>query len=150
MSNSAQSIASQNYQFKMGDYFSRGWDLFKQYALPFVGFTLLLIAFSIIASLLPYPLGINEKRQGGLLNAVISPILGAGFFIVAFKLAKGQKVSFSDFFRGFNNFLQIFLVNLVGNILTALGFILLIVPGLYLAVSYVLATPLVIEKRFDF
>lgn len=150
MSTSAQSIADRDYSLKIGEYFSRGWDLFKQYALPFVGFLFLVVIIGGMLSRLPYPLGLNEDRQGGIVNSIISPILTAGFYIVAFKLAKGQSASFSDFFRGFNNFLQIFLVSLVGGLLIALGFVLLIIPGIYLTVAYFFGISLVIEKRFDF
>ncbi len=150
MSNSAQSIAERDYNVKTGDYFSRGWDIFKQYALPFIGFLLLTFIISAVLSRLPYPLGLNEDRRGGIANSIISPILSAGFYIVAFKIAKGQSVSFGDFFRGFNNFLQIFLVGLVGGILIALGFVLLVIPGIYLLVAYLFAVSLVVEKRFDF
>ncbi|MDX2239525.1 MAG: hypothetical protein NW224_02470 [Leptolyngbyaceae cyanobacterium bins.302] len=146
----AQSIVDRNYNLDIGEYFNRGWELFKQYALPFVGFLLLVLIIGGVLSRLPYPLGLNEDRQGGIVNSIISPILTAGFYIVAFKLAKGQSASFGDFFRGFNNFLPIFLVNLVGSLLIALGLILLIIPGIYLAVAYFFATTLVIEKRFDF
>ncbi|MDX2228550.1 MAG: hypothetical protein NW220_02855 [Leptolyngbyaceae cyanobacterium bins.349] len=150
MSNSAQAIADRNYSLEIGEYFSRGWDLFKQYALPFVGYLLLTALIGIVASRLPAPLGANEEGRGGIVNGVLSPILSAGFYIVAFKLAKNQIPSFGDFFRGFNNFLQIFLVGLVGGLLIALGLILLILPGIYLIVAYFFATPLVVEKRFDF
>jgi len=153
MSNSAQSIADQNYQVKIGDYFGRGWDLFKQNALLFVGFFLLVVLFNVLATSLPFPIGTSSKGQpglGSLATFVLNPILSAGLVIVAFKTAKSQKVSFSDFFLGFNNFLQIFLVNIVGGLLTAIGLVLLIIPGIYLGVAYTFATSLVIEKRFDF
>jgi len=150
MSNSAQSIVDKNYSLEIGTYFSRGWDLFKQYALPFVGFLLLTALIGFAASKLPVPLGADEKGRGGIVNAVLSPILSAGFYIVAFKLAKGQNASFGDFFRGFNNFLQIFLLSLVSGLLIALGLVLLVIPGIYLAVSYFFALSLLIEKRFDF
>jgi hypothetical protein len=150
MSNSAQSIANKNYSLEIGSYFSRGWDLFKQYALPFIGFLLLTVLIGIIASRLPAPLGADERGRGGIVNGLLSPIFSAGMYIVAFKLAKGQNVSFGDFFRGFNNFLQIFVLSLVSGLLIALGFVLLVIPGIYLAVSYFFALSLLIEKRFDF
>ncbi len=150
MTNSPQDVINRDYSLDIGKYFGRGWDLFKQYALPFVGFLLLVIVIVVIASKLPFPLGSNEKGQGGIVSAVINPILIAGFYIVALKLAKGRSVAFSDFFKGFNNFLQLFLTNWVGSILIAIGFLLLILPGIYLAVSYFFAIPFVIEKRLDF
>lgn len=150
MSNSAQSLVDRDYNLKIGAYFSRGWDIFKQYAFPFIGFLLLTFLIGGVLSRLPYPLGLNEDNEGGIVNSIISPVLSAGFYIVAFKLAKRQLVSFGDFFRGFNNFLQIFLVNLVAGLLIVLGFVLLIIPGIYLLIAYFFSTCLVIEKRFDF
>jgi hypothetical protein len=150
MTNSPQDIVDRNYSLNIGNYFGRGWDLFKQYALPFIGFLVLVIAFGVVASKLPFPLGNNENGQGGIVSSILSPIFMAGFYIVAFKLAKGRSVTFSDFFRGFNNFLQIFLTNWVGSLLIVIGLILLVIPGIYLMVAYFFAIPLVIEKRLDF
>ena len=153
MSHSPDAIVNREYRVNIGNYFSNGWDLFKQYAVPFVGYFVLTMLIAGALSVLPYPLGIDfseERRGGGIVANILSPVLSAGMFIVAFKLEKGQSVTFSDFFRGFNNFLQIFLVNLVAGLLTAIGILLLIIPGVYLAVSYFFAMPMVIEKRFDF
>lgn len=150
MSNSAETIANKNYSLEIGSYFSRGWELFKLNAFPFVGYLLLVFLISAVLSRLPYPLGVNEDREGGIVGSILLPIFMAGFYIVAFKLAKNQTVSFGDFFRGFNNFLQLFLVGLVGGLLVILGLFLLIIPGIYLSVAYFFATSLVIEKRFDF
>ncbi len=153
MSHSPDAIANRDYRVNISNYFSNGWDLFKQYALPFVGYFILTILIAGALSALPYPLGLDFSRErsgGGIVANILSPVLSAGMFIVAFKLEKGQSVTFSDFFRGFNNFLQIFLVNLVAGLLTFVGLILLVIPGIYLAVSYFFAMPLVLEKRFEF
>jgi uncharacterized membrane protein len=42
------------------------------------------------------------------------------------------------------------LVSIVSHLLTAVGFFLCIVPGVYLAVGYVFAVPLVIDKKLEF
>lgn len=139
-----------NYTVKIGDYLSRGWNVFKEYAWAFVSFTLLLVVIGFVLSLLPAPLGTNDEGQGGLVNAVISPVLGAGFYIVAFGIMKGRAHGFSDFFQGFRNFLQIFLVSLVGSLITVIGLVLLIIPGIYIGVCYLFGTCFVIEKRLDF
>ncbi|AFZ35681.1 hypothetical protein Sta7437_2131 [Stanieria cyanosphaera PCC 7437] len=139
-----------NYTFKRGQYFQQGWQIFQQYMWQFIGFTTLVIVISGFTARLPYPLGINEDGQGGIINGILSPVLVAGIYIVALKIAKNRTKTFSDFFLGFNNFLPIFLVNLVGSILTILGCILLIIPGIYLAVAYVFGICFVIEKHFGF
>jgi uncharacterized membrane protein len=149
MTNSGLDL-TRDYSVNIGLYFSRGWDIFKEYAGGFIGFLLITVVISVASSLLPYPLGTNEDGLGGIVNLVLSPILTAGYYIVAFSIAKGRSPSFGDFFKGFNSFLQIFLVYLVTAILTAVGFVLVIIPGIYLAVSYMFAMPLVVEKHMSF
>jgi hypothetical protein len=92
----------------------RGWLLFTQYAWGFLGFCLLEVVIISFISLV----------LGFILAPIVSDILGAGYFFVAFKLAKGQQVKFSDFFQGFSNryFTPLFLANLVmSTILGLLG-----------------------------
>lgn len=140
----------QDYTVKIGNYFGRGWAIFKEYAWAFVVFTLVSVAIAVLTSLLPFPLGRNEDGQGGLVNAIISPILAAGYYIVGFQIARNRPKSFGDFFRGFNKFLQLLLVNIVGSILIAIGLILLIIPGLYLAIAYIFSVSFVVEKNLGF
>jgi hypothetical protein len=152
MSNFSQDLVNQPYTVKIGKYFSRGWEIFKQNALLFVAFFVVIMVIFGAASLLPYPLGAGGegKGGGGIVNAILSPIFFAGFYIVAFKVAKGRNAAFGDFFLGFNNFLQLFLTQFIGNFLVAIGLILLIIPGIYLLISYMFAVPFVVEKNLDF
>ena len=150
MSQSTQDLANREYTVKIEQYFSRGWELFKQYALPFVGYMLLVTLITSVASRLPYPLGFNEDNRGGIVNFLLSPPLTAGYYIVGFLLAKGRTPVFGDFFKGFNKYLQLLLVNIVGSLLIMIGLLLLVIPGLYLLVAYCLAIPFVVEKHLDF
>ena len=141
---------NQEYTVKIGQYFSRGWEIFRQYTWGFIGFLILTGLIYGIASRLPAPLGAGENGEGGIVNAVISPILFAGVYIVALQIAKNRPKNFGDFFRGFNKFLQIFLVNLIGGILIVIGGFLLLLPGIYLAVAYAFSVLFVIEKKLNF
>jgi uncharacterized membrane protein len=156
VSSFSSDLTNRDYDVKIGDYFSRGWEIFKAKAPLFILFTVLLVLIQVVLSFLPYPLGANkgdESAGGGILNFVfnvIAPVLTAGYYFVAFQIARGRGAVFNDFFQGFNKFLPIFLTSLVSGILTALGFVLLILPGIYLAVAYLFAQPLVIDKSADF
>ena len=130
------------YALALGEYLKAGWVLFKQYPGGFVGFFLI---YLVIQILLNY-----AGRIGWLASLVIGPPMMMGNFIVSAKLLQEQAVNFSDFFSGFRFFLPLLLLTLVSSILVSLGFILLIIPGVYLAVSYLFASLLVIDRRLDF
>jgi uncharacterized membrane protein len=60
-------------------------------------------------------------------------------------------VQIGDVFAGFNlALLDLTMAGLVKWLLTSLGLLLCILPGIYLAVGYVFALPLVIDKKMDF
>lgn len=139
-------LIQDGYSIDIGRYISRGWEICQKNLGGFIGFFIIFILISLAVGLLPKDL----RPVGNAISSVISGPLTAGFFIVAFKLIKQQATTFGDFFRGFDNFLQFFLLSLVMGLLVLLGFLLLIIPGIYLAVAYTFALPLVVERRFDF
>lgn len=152
---SAFDISDRDYSFNMGQYFSRGLDIFKANALPFIGFTLLLgVGLSILSFVLPWPLGsgnIEEGQAGGnIVSNILLTLLIPGFYIVAFQIARNRPTAFGDFFKGFNRALPVLLLSIVSSLLIAIGFVLLILPGIYLAVSYMLSLPLLLDKNLDF
>jgi hypothetical protein len=131
-------------ELQLGVYLKTGWEIFKQYPLGFAGFTLLYI---VVLAVISYPRGI-----GWLAAAAIHEPLIAGFIIVSARLMQQQTPAFGDFFGGFQfkYFLPLVLLGIISRLLITLGLVLLIVPGLYLAVSYIFAPILVIDQRLDF
>jgi uncharacterized membrane protein len=82
---------------------------------------------------------------------IISGALFGGLYLLFLKLIRGQRGDFSDAFSGFSDhFLHLFLAGLVGTALESIGFLLCILPGIYLIVAWMFALPLVIDKRLDF
>lgn len=155
MSSFSSDLTGRDYEVKIGDYFSRGWEIFKAKAPLFVAFTLLLVLIQIVISILPAPIGTRsaDGPSGGILSLafnIVTPALTAGYYFVAFQIARNRNAVFNDFFQGFNKFLPLFLVSLVSGVLIAIGFLLLVLPGVYLAVAYLFAQPLVIDKSADF
>ena len=122
MSNNQFSFENQEYDVKIEEYCSRGWDIFKQYPGGFIGYLVVTFLISVASSMLPAPFGNSKDEVGGIVNFVLNPIFSAGFYIVALQIAKNRPKDFSDFFRGFNQFLQLFLVYIVGTIITIIGF----------------------------
>jgi len=156
MSNFSAELSNRDYEVKIGQYFSRGWEIFKDYAWGFILFTLVSgLIIGLVSVLLPSPLGargVDGEPFGGANIAanILSPILGVGYYCVALQIARRRPRSFSDFFGGFNKFVPVFLTALVSGLLIVLGSVLLILPGIYLAVSYMFAQLFVIDKHLSF
>ncbi len=126
----------------LGEYLKTGWELFKRYPGGVIGFTLLYFLIQSALGIIPW--------IGWLASAAVSPVLLIGCFIVSAKMLQGGSPQFSDFFLGFRFFVPLLLTGLVGGLLTGIGFLLLIIPGVYLMVSYLFATNLVVDRRLDF
>ena len=126
----------------LGDYVKTGWDLFKQYPGGFVGFCLLYFVIQVALKAIPY--------VGAVAAVVINTPLLMGNFIVSAKLLHGQPPEFRDFFEGFQYFLPLLLLSLVAGLFIGIGTILLVIPGIYLAVAYLFASYLVVDRRLDF
>ncbi len=154
-----ESLINEGYTVKIGEYIGRGWEILKQNLGGFIGFLVVVFLLNLVLGFIP-PLGT-------IASIVIVGPLNAGFFLVAFKIVKDQKTTFSDFFRGLNYFTPVFLASWLMTIFAAtlfllatwllsifkvFGFIIVItvVAELYLAVSYTFTIPLILEKRMNF
>jgi uncharacterized membrane protein len=118
---------------KQVDEASGGFRLSLENALQ-VGFNLLrkapseFIIFSIIAVIV-----FSNPVTGILLGG---PVM-ASYLHMAHLARRNQRIEFSDFFKGFEKFRSLIVLNVLIFLLVLLGFIMLIIPGIYLAVSYV-------------
>ncbi len=123
-------------------YVLQGWEMFRENIGEFTGFTLIIFAVSAVCSVF--------YSVSPLVFSAIGAALYAGYSIAAFRLLSGQPIQFNDFFRGFNYFLPLFLASLATSIAVGIGLVLLLVPGLYLAIGYMFTTFLVIDYRMEF
>ena len=113
-----------------------------QYPGGFVGFCLLTLVIQAALKAVPY--------VGPVAALAVTSPLFMGNFIVSAKLLHGQTPEFRDFFVGFQYFLPLLLLSLVAGLFIGIGTILLIIPGIYLAVAYLFASYLVVDRRLDF
>lgn len=148
-------ISDRDYEFKLGQYLGRGWEIFKSNALSFIGFTLLsFVILGVLSAVLPFPLGGGSMEDGqgglGIVSQILLQLLIPGVYIVAFQIARSRPTAFGDFFKGFNRALPILLLAIVSGLFILIGFACLILPGIYLAVSYMFSLPLLLDKNLDF
>src|SRR5690606_1148892 len=64
--------------------------------------------------------------------------------------ARGIEPRFDDVDRVISVLGSLVLANVVGLLLTAIGFVLLIIPGIYLGTAFILAAPLVLDRGFRY
>lgn len=138
-----ENLIDEGYEFKTNYYVKEGFELFKKYMGGFIGFFSIFIAFFVGISLL-------ENQYANALANLIQPLLVAGVIIVANEVYRGNSPKFTDFFSGFKLFVSLTLLNIVSSFLIIAGFVLFIIPGIYLAVSYYFANMFVIFFDYDF
>jgi uncharacterized membrane protein len=122
---------------------SRGWALVR--ANPAVLVAAALVVWTIIIALTFVP------RVGWLAGMVVnSPLLG-GLYYLNIRRLRGERPGAEEAFAGFRPalFMPLLIAGLLSGALTTLGILLLVLPGIYLAVGYMFVLPLVIDKRMD-
>lgn len=135
-------LINEGYEVDPSKYLKGGWEIFKSRAGEFIVFAVIIAAVAALFSKLNF--------IGSLATTAVVPPLCAGFIVVIFMLFKGQQVQFGDFFKGFNYFLPLVLAGIVMGILVAIGMILLVLPGIYLIVSYMFVFLLIVDYRMEF
>ncbi len=122
---------------------SRGWALVR--GNPVVLISGATVVWTIIVALTFVP------RVGWLAGMVVnSPLLG-GLYYLNIRRIRGERAGAEDAFAGFRPvfFMPLLIAGLLSGALTTLGILLLVLPGVYLAVGYMFVLPLVIDKRMD-
>jgi serine/threonine protein kinase len=146
-------IAARDYYLDIGSCIRRGWALVRRDFWSTLGVTwLILVLLGAAASF-----GQTTHHHGGLTfdTSVLSALLGGplmgGLYYFLLMRIRGQHVRVETAFAGFKACLvHLFLAGFVTEVLTALGFVCLILPGIYLFVAWSFAVPLVIDKGLEF
>ena len=133
-----QAVLARDYQLNIGYCLSRAWKLVTDNFWPVVGVSALIWLVSSVAT-------------SSLLGILIRAPLMGGLWLYFLNRIRGYPVTVGTAFSGFSvAFLNLVLVGLVAKVLTILGFICLILPGIYLYVAWTFAVALVADRRMDF
>jgi len=82
-------------------------------------------------------------------SGIVSTILTAGLIYMGVKRLKGEDIHWRDLFSGFAVAGKVTITWLLSLILMFIGYLLLVLPGIYLTVGYGLALPLVVDKKMS-
>lgn len=122
----------------IGTCLSAGWELFKQRPWLLIGATLIAGLINGLAAKVPFA------------TLLTYPLLLAGLYLMIMRLDRGRPLALANLFDGLPRILPLVLASLLTSVLIALGLVLLVIPGLYLAVAYGFTTLNIIDRDMDF
>ncbi|MGY6520988.1 MAG: hypothetical protein ACXIUD_04620 [Mongoliitalea sp.] len=123
------SIRERGYDFDIVNILGRAWIMYKKQAINSAAFTMLIISLVLLT--------MQYLPQAQLaISVLLLPALFTGFYIVANKLNNDQPVHYGHFYGGFSFYIHVVTIWMIGQLLTGVGLLLLVVPGVYLMVSY--------------
>jgi uncharacterized membrane protein len=142
-----------------------GWDAIKRDPILLIGLSLLLTAlFSIFTGALPnilkyrydlFEIG-NTMVRGesgfGFLRALswlVFSVLRVGMLYTALRVVRREPVPFNSIFSGFPRIIHIVIADILVSIAVFWGLILLIIPGIFFAVSFSMRGLLIMERDDD-
>ena len=149
-----EAILARDHTLSIGSCLRRGWWLVRNNFWPVVGINALIWVLLGIAQSAGIVVTSGDDRPNGggsILGLLVSGPLMGGLYLYLLQKIRGQPVTIETAFAGFSSrFLHLFLGSLVTLLLTGLGFLFLILPGIYLWVAWTFTLVLVADKRLDF
>ena len=139
----AAQILAADYTIDIGKCIGRGWDLVKKDFWLLVGASF--ITMLVMGGIGAIPI------LGAIAGFLIDGALLGGMYLLILKRIRGQAATIGDVFAGFSlAFVQLMLAHIVVSLLSGLGFVCCILPGIYLVIAWMYTLPLVIDKKVDF
>ena len=151
---SIENTLAGNAVLDIGEVMSEAWQRTNGIKGMVIGGGLLIyLAIFIVSMVLGFIFGFGAEQS--ILGLAVSQLIimlmiypfMAGVFMLGLRQSVGLPVSFDQQFAYYGAALSIFVVAIVQTIVTGIGFVLLIIPGLYLAFALALAIPLKVEKQ---
>ncbi|MCL5019848.1 MAG: hypothetical protein M1426_05230 [Patescibacteria group bacterium] len=146
----SSSKASAKLHFSKKEAIDFGFEIAKKNIIFFIGLFVIVVLISALTSLIQF--GATLERQPILyiilyvVIFIINTIIGMGLIKISLEFVDKKKPKFSDLFHT-KNLVNFILVSLIRGVVTLIGFILLIIPGIIFSIRLQYATYLVIDKN---
>lgn len=121
----------------------------------FVIYMIIVIALQIILGIFfpspPPPAEpnlVNQQIVTILSYPVVMPLI-VGIMMLAINYSRGESIEFQSIFKYYNLMGKLALAGILIYIMTVIGFILFILPGIYLSIAYIFTLPLIADKGMD-
>ena len=91
---------------------------------------------------------LNQQIVTILSYPVLMPIM-VGIIMLAINYSRGESIEFKSIFNYYHLMGKLALAGILIYIMTIIGFVLLVIPGIYLSIAYVFTLPLIADKGMD-
>jgi len=131
---------------RIGEVIQKSWEIFKanpgKLILPYLIVFFLSLGVEIILGFIPF--------FGFLLASIVNTMFLAGVYYAYLKLYRGEEPPIDDIFYPIKELpVPLGLMALIKIVFITIGFILFIIPGIYLTVSYLFSELLIVDKKLD-
>lgn len=125
---------------------TKGWEVVKANpALTIGGMLVATFLPDVLAEILANMIGMQELFS--LAASIFSFIAGMGLISIFLNLVRNKKANWEDLFSQYSKALNFFLATILVSVMVIFGIILLIVPGIYLAIRYQFFAAYIIDKN---
>lgn len=140
-------------KFSIQEALKYGWETFKKYPVFLIAVVIIVFAISSIFNSL-YASLTNSGQNPSLVSfiaqivgMVINMIVSMGMAKIAITLARGNKPEWEDLYNQYPKIINYFVASILFGLMVVVGLILLIVPGIYLALRYHMYSYLIVDKN---
>jgi len=142
-----QQVLSRAPELRLGECLAAGGSFLAANA----GFVIGAVFLAWLANFGLALLALSVPLLGALVTLCLNAVIMGGLYVTCLRKMRGEAVSPTAVFCGFsNNFLQLLLVGVVSMLLMEFGFCCFILPGIYLAIAWILTVPLVADRNLSF
>ena len=159
---SIEQALSRGYDYSITQLIGEAWQLISgTKGIIFAGFVVFYLVMFVASFIIGLVFGIFGALSDNMVLAIVvqfaTSILAtavaypflAGVSMIGIRRAAGQPFSFNDIFSYFGRTVPLLITAILMMILIYIGFFLLILPGIYLSVAYMLAMQLVVERNLS-
>lgn len=148
-----------DYQFKISEVLSEAWQKTSgakgTFWLAFLIYFAISIGISIAMQLVMVAVMMNIQGEGVIvaisiieqlvMNLILTPV-AVGILILGIRRSADATIQAGSIMGNYSHMWRLFLTLILIYVMVFIGLLLLVIPGIYLAVAYYMAMPLVVEK----
>ncbi len=151
-SGSLEDALAGRYSFDIGQVMSEAWELTRGMKASFWGAAIIVYAVLFVLGLIATSVAGQSAVMRfipSILLGILGPVLFIGLIMMGVRRAAGLPVSFATAFSCFDRAVTVLLASLLSTLLTYIGLVLIILPGIYLAIAYSMTMPLIADRHLS-